>query len=540
MKLSARSEAGDRIVSIDPATLEALGDVRISTKEEVEAAVARARAAQKAWGARPFRERAEVLLRVNDAILDAADEIADLVSRENGKTATTAMFAEVLPVADLIPFFAKNGEEFLSVEPIPLRHMSLMGRRSYMHYPPLGVIGVISPWNFPFSIPCGTIAMALLAGNAVVLKPSEVTPLVGLKIGELFRKGGVPEGVLEVVTGDGTSGAALCEAAIEKLVFTGSGRTGRRVMEACAKRLTPVLLELGGNAPMLVLRDADLDTAAAGAAWGSFFNTGQVCASVQRIYVDRTIAEPFTAKLLDETKRLRVGVGRGGEVEIGALTSLAQLRVVEDLVEDAKKRGAKVLCGGKRWSPRGSGGGSESGPGPEGEAGKDGYFYEPTLLSGVDHTFRIAKEEVFGPVAAIMTFDSEDEAVSLANDTRYGLMASVWTKDLPRGERIAERIESGTVCVNDHAVTFGFPETPWGGSKESGFGRTHGRMGLLEFVDWRHVHVNAKTGWKQPWWFPEKPGSYRALRSMAEALGRRGVAQRVAALVSAAKGLLGY
>lgn len=522
MKLSARSEAGDRIVSIDPATLEALGDVKIATKEEVDAAVARAREAQPGWAARSFAARAEVLLRANEVLLDSADEIADLISRENGKTATAAMSTEILPIADLVAFFAKNAAEFLAVEPIPLRFWALAGRRSYLHFPPLGVIGVISPWNFPFSIPMGTVVMALMAGNAVVMKPSEVTPLIGLKIGEILRKGGLPDGVLEVVTGDGSTGAALSEAAIQKMVFTGSGRTGRRVMEACAKRLTPVILELGGNAPMLVLKDADLPIAASGAVWGSFFNTGQVCASVQRIYVDRAIAEPFTERMVEETKRLRTGVGRGAEVELGAMTSLAQLRVVEELVEDAKKRGAKVLCGGKRVE------------------GKDGYFYEPTLLAGIDHTYRIAKEEIFGPVASIMTFDTEDEAVKLANDSRYGLMASVWTKDIARGEAIAGRIESGTVCVNDHAVTHGFPETPWGGSKESGFGRTHGRMGLLEFVDWRHVHVNTKSGWKQPWWFPEKPASYRALKSMAEALGRRGVARRVASLVGAAKGLLGY
>lgn len=521
MKLSARSEAGDRIVSIDPATLEPLGDVRIGTREDVFAAVARARAAQPGWAARTFDERAAVLFAANDVILDHADEIADLISRENGKTPTAAMSTEVAPIVDLISYFARNAAEFLASEPIPLRHWGLIGRRSYMHYPPLGVIGIISPWNFPFSIPLGSAAMALIAGNAVVLKPSEITPLIGLKIGEIFRKAGLPDGVLEVVTGDGTTGGALCEAEIDKMVFTGSGRTGRRVMEACAKRLTPVVLELGGNAPMIVCRDADIETAAAGAVWGAMFNTGQVCASVQRIYVDRAVAEPFMARLVAETAKLRVGQGRPGETDIGALTSLAQLKVVEELVEDAKARGAKVLCGGKRVE------------------GKEGFFYEPTLVAGVDHTFRIAREEAFGPVACVMTFDGEDEAVKLANDTRYGLMASVWTKDIDRGERIARRIQSGTVCVNDHAVTHGFPETPWGGCKESGFGRTHGRHGLLEFVDWRHIHVNSRPGWRMPWWFPDRAATYVALRSTAEALGRRGVAKRIAGLVRAARGVLG-
>jgi succinate-semialdehyde dehydrogenase/glutarate-semialdehyde dehydrogenase len=382
------------------------------------------------------------------------------------------------------------------------------------------VIGVISPWNFPFSIPMGTVVMALIAGNTVVLKPSEITPLIGLKIGEIFRAAGLPDGCLEIVTGDGATGGALCEAAIDKLFFTGSGRTGRRVMEACAKRLTPVSLELGGNAPMLILKDANLENAVAGAVWGSFFNTGQVCASVQRIYVDRSVAERFTALLVEEARKVRVGHPRGGEAECGAVTSPMQMRIIEELVEDAKARGAKVLCGGHRVGDV-----------------KGGLFYEPTILAGVDHGYRITREEVFGPVASVMTFETEDEAVALANDTQYGLMASVWTTDVERGERLARRIESGTVCVNEHAMTHGIPDTPWGGVKQSGFGRTHGKLGLLEFVQWRHVHVNAAPGIRAPWWFPETPATYKALKAAAEAMGRQSIVKRVAGLIGAARSL---
>lgn len=521
MKLSARAETGDRIVSIDPATLEALGDVRIATRDEVNAAVARARAAQPAWGARSFDERGEVLLRANEIILDRADEIVDLISRENGKTPSSAMGAEISAMVDLIAYFAKNAESMLAVEEIPIRHWRLLGRRSYMVYPPLGVIGVISPWNFPFALPLGPIVQALVAGNAVVFKPSEVTPLVGLKIGEIFRAAGLPDGLLEIVTGDGSTGAALCEAAVDKIAFTGSVRTGKKIMELCAKRLTPVILELGGNSPFIVCRDAHLENAVAGAVWGALFNTGQVCASVQRIYVDRAIVEPFTARLVEEAKKIRVGPPRGAEVDMGPLTSLAQLQVVEDLVEDAKKRGAKVLCGGRRLER------------PDG-----GWFYEPTLIAGVDHSFRIAKEEIFGPVACIMPFDTEEEAIKLANDTDYGLVASVWTQDIDRGEKIARRIVSGTVCVNDHAMTFGIPETPWGGVKHSGFGRTHGRLGLLEFVDWRHIHVNARPALRLPWWFPDGKSTYRTLKAAAEALGRRSLVRRAAGAMNAASELL--
>ncbi|HVY61064.1 MAG TPA: aldehyde dehydrogenase family protein, partial [Planctomycetota bacterium] len=313
MKLLSRREAGgaapaDRIVSIDPATLDVLGDVRICGREEVERALLRARAAQPAWAARGFAGRAEVLRRANEAILDEADALADLISRENGKTVTTAMASEILPVVDMLAWYAGNAEALLAIEAIPIRHWSLLGRRSYVTYPPLGVVGVISPWNFPFAIPMSAVAAALVAGNAVVLKPSEITPLVALKLGELFRRAKLPDGVLEIVTGDGATGAALAEAAVDKVFFTGSTRTGKRIMEACARRLTPCVLELGGNAPMLVLEDAELETAVPGAAWGAFFNTGQVCASVQRIYVAEPLAARFTDRLVAEAMRLRTGV----------------------------------------------------------------------------------------------------------------------------------------------------------------------------------------------------------------------------------------
>ena len=508
----------DRIVSIDPATLEVLGDARIATPAEVEAAVARARAAQPSWAARSFRERGEVLRRANEIILDETDAIADLISRENGKTVTTAMASEVLPVVDLLAWLAASAEAALAEEAIPIRHWALLGRRSSMTYPPLGVAGVISPWNFPLAIPMSAVAAALIAGNAVVLKPSEITPLVGLKLGEIFRRAKLPDGLLEVVTGDGTTGAALAGSSVDKLFFTGSTRTGKRIMETCAKRLTPCVLELGGNAPMIVLEDANLETAVPGAAWGAFFNTGQVCASVQRLYLAEPLAERFTGRLVEEALKLRTGVGRGpGACDLGALTSEMQLEVVESLVEDARRRGAKILCGGRR---------------PEGRAG---FFYEPTVIADLPRDARLWREEVFGPVVAVASFRDEDEAIRLANDTEYGLMASVWTRDIARGERLARRIASGTTVVNDHAMTYGIPELPWGGVKQSGFGRTHGKPGLLEFVEWRHVHVNALPGVRAPWWFPERAATYHALKAGAEALGRSAVARRVLGALGLAK-----
>ncbi len=517
----ARSAAGDKIVSIDPATLEPLGEVEVYSPEQVKDAVERARAAAPGWAALTFAERGAHLAAVKDVILEEIDEIADIIARETGKTQLGAMSSEVAPTVDLISYFIKNAERLLAYETISIRHWGLLGRRSYLTYPPLGVCAVISPWNFPFSLAIGTHVMGLIAGCTIVAKPSEVTPLVGRKIDDIFKKAGLPPNVFINCPGDGATGAALVEAPVDKIFFTGSGRTGKRITEAAAKRLTPVSLELGGNAPMLVLRDAELDNAVAGAVWGAFFNCGQVCASVQRLYVDRTLADRFTSRFVEATKALRVGVRNAGEfaIDIGSLTSEAQLKIVEDLVEDARAKGAKVLTGGRR------------------REGLKGFFYEPTIVADPPKDARIWREEVFGPVVALSTFESEDEAVRLANDTQFGLMASVWTRDIARGEQIARQIRSGTVVVNDHAMTHGIPEVPWGGVKESGVGRTHGKEGLLEFVEHRHIHVNRMAGIKAPWWFPETRNAYEAIKASAEALGGSGLGKRLQAGYRAAKAL---
>ena len=485
------------VVSYDPATGEEVGRVPLRSAEEVSAAVARARAAQKGWGALRFRERAAVVMRARALLLEGMDEVAGLISRESGKPAAEAIAMEVVPTLDLMQFFARKSERMLRTEKIDIGLYRFLGRSSVVEYRPLGVVGIISPWNFPWATPLGEVVMALMAGNSVVLKPSELTPMVGLKVGELFARAGLPEGVLEVVTGDGSTGAALVEAGADKIMFTGSVPTGRRVAEAAARRLTPVVLELGGKDPMIVFEDADLSAASEAAVWGAFANSGQACASVERCYVHERVAEEFTRLVVGKTKALRQEPGVA--CDLGAMSSERQFRLVEEHVREAVERGASVLAGGGR--ARG--------------CSERGWFHEPTVLAGVDHSMTVMREETFGPVLPLMTFRDEAEAVRLANDSAFGLTASVWTRDLRRGRRVASRIEAGTVMVNEVLYTHGIAQTPWGGVKQSGLGRTHGRLGLLEMAAPHHVHVNRLALLQDVWWFSYTPGAASLFRSLA-------------------------
>jgi succinate-semialdehyde dehydrogenase/glutarate-semialdehyde dehydrogenase len=462
-------------------------------------AVARARGAQKGWGTLSFRERAGIIMRARALVLEEMDEIARLVARETGKPAAEALAMEIVPTLDLMQFFARRTERLLRPEKIDIGLYRFLGRSSFIEYRPLGVVGVISPWNFPWAIPTGEVVMALMAGNCVVLKPSELTPLVALKLGDVFARAGLPRGVLEIVTGDGTTGAALTEAGVDKIMFTGSVATGRRVAEAAARNLTPVVLELGGKDPMIVFEDADLDAASSAAVWGAFANSGQACASVERCYVHERVAEEFTARVVEKVKALRQAVGTEEGADLGAMSSERQLLTVEEHLRDAVARGARVLAGGGR--ARG--------------IREGGAFHEPTVLTGVDHTMTIMREETFGPVLPLMTFREEEEAVRLANDSPFGLTASVWTRDLRRGRRVASRVEAGTIMVNEVLYTHGIAQTPWGGVKQSGLGRTHGRLGLLELVAPHHVHVNRLAVLQDVWWFGYTPGAARLFRSLA-------------------------
>lgn len=493
--------AAATITSINPATGEPLGEVPVMSADEVRAAVDAARAAQREWAKLPVESRCRRVARFADVLMAHADEVIDLLVREGGKTRIEALGMELVVVADLVRYFAKHAPDMLAPEPVPLHLMK--HRASYLHFVPRGVVGVIAPWNFPFSIPIGETMMALIAGNAVVLKPSEVTPLIALLAKQLYLAAELPPDLFQIVTGRGPTGAALIDSGIDQCLFTGSVATGRKVAAACGERLIPCTLELGGKAPAIVCGDADLERTAQAIVWGGFANAGQVCASVERVYAVDSIHDALVARVVRHARELRQGDASSQDVDIGAMTWDQQVENVERLVNAAVAAGAKLECGGKR------------GPGP-------GLFYEPTVLTGCRQDMDIMRKEIFGPAIPIMRVQSEDEAVRLANDSHLGLLAYVFTRDRERGKRIAERIEAGTVMINDVLNTYACPETPWGGVKESGIGRTHSILGLRELCEVRHVNHDRVALGREVWWYPYRENTFRALLRGARLLfGKR-------------------
>lgn len=513
---AALPQKTDEIISTNPATGEEVGRLAVTSNDEVAAAVERGRAAFQGWRKSSFAERKRLVMAAREVILAEMDEIALLISRESGKPVAEALSMEIAPVLDLMQHFARNAEKLLKPRRIGIGLYALMGRSSKIVYQPLGVVGIIPAWNYPFSIPLGEAVMALMAGNTVVIKPSELTPFIGLKIGEIFEKAGFPHNCVQVVIGAGETGAALVDAAPDKIMFIGSVATGKRIAAAAAKNLTSTVLELGGKDAMIVFEDANLELAAGAAVWGAFCNAGQSCSSVERLYVHESVAAELTQKIVEKTKQLKVGAGDGNDISIGAMSSERQMKIVEDHVAQFIADGATIETGGSMSYAFTRERDGDAGPSeitPEGVTHT--LFFEPTVISGANNRMRAMQEETFGPTLPIATFKTEEEAIRLANDSEFGLTASVWTRNYSRGRRVAEQIEAGSVCVNEVLYTHGIGQTPWGGFKNSGRGRTHGVEGLMELVQPQHIHVNRIAILPDAWWMPYSANAIETFRGFA-------------------------
>jgi acyl-CoA reductase-like NAD-dependent aldehyde dehydrogenase len=485
----------------NPATGETVRTVPVTDPPAVRALADRARVAQPAWEALGYEGRGRVLRRAQKWVVDHSEEIVATIVAETGKTYEDAALVEVGYAANAFGFWAKRAPRYLADERIRSSNPFVLGRRLVVRYGPVGVVGVIGPWNYPLVNGFGDCIPAFAAGNAVIIKPSKTTPLTSLLMADGMRECGMPEGIFQVATGGAKTGEALIDA-VDMIMFTGSTDTGRKVMERAARTLTPVSLELGGKDPMIVLADADLERAANAAVYYSMQNAGQTCISIERVYVEADVHDPFVAKVTAKARALRQGMPAGpGSVDVGAITFPPQLEVVARHVEQARDAGASVPVGGHA---------------------RDGRFYEPTVLTGVDHSMAAMTEETFGPTLPIMQVADAEEAIRLANDSPYGLGASVWTKDLARGEQIARRIESGAVCVNDAQLNYLALELPMGGWKASGLGVRHGAGGIRKYTRQQALLITRLAPRKELHMFPYRASTTRLLGRAVKLLYGRG------------------
>jgi acyl-CoA reductase-like NAD-dependent aldehyde dehydrogenase len=509
------------ILSVNPATLEIVGSVHVTPPGQVEDMVQKARAAFPKWYAMGLKTRVHILKQAQQILLDRIDEFSRLITLEMGRPYVESYAMESEATIDLLGYYAHVAHRFLNSRRLPLHNLLFKRRTSYIHFRPLGVMGIITPWNWPLLIPLGCIAPALLAGNAIVFKPSELTPLVGEKIKELFIAAGMPEDVMQVVQGYSDTGSALVNSSVEKIFFTGSTAVGQKVMQQAADQIKPVVLELGGNDPAIVCADADIDNTSSGLVWGSFSNCGQNCNSIERVYVHKTVADALINLLMDKIKKLKLGNGMDMDTDIGPLASENQLKKMSEIIRKAKKQGVKILAGGEALKR------------------SKGYFFQPTLLLNHNHA-PVVDDEIFGPMMVLTIVKDDDDAIRLANHSSFGLAGSVWTKSLKHGKAIAHRIESGTVMINDAIVSFGLAEADWTGVKKSGVGWVHGHKGLDEMVNMQYINAEPQFHTQKFWWFPYHQQMVEGMKNGLKFLFSSNVYERIKVIPGTVKFFASY
>ena len=513
-----RVETDRELVSENPATLEPVGEVSLASPELCRRAIEAAKDAYPVWRWLDIREKRAIFKRAENILARRAVEAGRLIAAEKGSPYAESLAVEVFGALQSLNYYGHNQGRLLRSRRAGHHTPLFLNKTGAFHFHPLGPTLIISPWNFPFLIPFCDILSALTAGNSVVLRPSTTTPLTALLLGEVFIEAGLPPGVLNIVVCRVPEAEAMIvDRDIQSVMFTGSVGIGKRVVELCSRNLTNLALELGGKDPMIVLEDADLERAARGAVWTAFMNCGQSCGSIERAYVARQVADAFTARVIELAKEVRVGNPLDTGVDMGPMATAGQLKVVEEHIADARDKGAAIPVGGNRV------------------AGLAGYFIEPTVLTGVDHTMRVMTEETFGPTLPIMVFDDDEQAVALANDSDYGLTASVWTRDRKRAAWFAERLEAGSVTINDHMYSFVEPKAIWGGIKQTGMGRSHGPYGLLELVDIKYVGMDFFRKKSQTWWFPYDRSLEGIMEKAIAVFHGAGLGARVKALLGLRK-----
>ncbi len=481
---TVEAASGETFESVDPSTGEGFAQIAKAGAEDVRNA---ANAARKAFDEGPWprmrgRDRAKALLAVGDGIKKNAGTLAEMESRDSGGTIRKAQNADIGMAISTFRFYAELAGRDDDEEALPRSPMSY----NYLRREPIGVCAAITPWNAPLQMAAWKIAPAIAAGNTVILKPASFTPLTSIEVGKICLEAGIPEGVVNVLPGPGAAAGEelVASSLVDKVAFTGSTEVGMRIMQIASGTVKKVTLELGGKSPSIVLDDADLDYAVDGALWGIFFHQGQICSAGTRLFLQRSIYDEFFAALVKRAEALRVGPALDPESDQGPLVSKTQLETVERYVEIGRAEGAEVAAGGERATVQGHEG---------------GFYYLPTILSGVQNSMRVAQEEIFGPVLTLIPFEDDADAVRLANESIYGLAGAVWSRNLPRAVKIAEQLRTGTVWINDYHMIN--PRYPFGGYKQSGIGREHGTIGYNEYREVKHIHVDVAGGREaHPWW----------------------------------------